>query len=147
MIAAAIKRIERRQDELSQAGLVPLSLPSIQSTAGWTEKRKKHLLTVAYLRADPQAKDQFVAPSRRLLETGIVKLSALGLPKQIDSEPKIDWHECKRIRITAHPHLDLNVAPKGPFAHPKQPRRLLLGQPSRLPTLIRFFKSHLPSLL
>jgi hypothetical protein len=94
VLEAAIKRIERRQDELLQAGL-ELTLPGTQSTAVWTEKRKKRLLTVAYLR-DHQAKGQFVALSRRLLETGIVKSSALGLPKQMDSEPKIDWHDCKR---------------------------------------------------
>jgi energy-coupling factor transporter ATP-binding protein EcfA2 len=94
VLEAAIKRIERRQDKLLQAGL-ELTLPGIQSTAVWTEKRKKRLLTVAYLR-DHQAKGQFVALSRRLLETGIVKPSALGLPKEMDSEPKIDWHDCKR---------------------------------------------------
>jgi energy-coupling factor transporter ATP-binding protein EcfA2 len=54
VLEAAIKRIERRQDELLQAGLE--FLPGIQSTAVRTEKRKKRLLTVAYLRGTTKPK-------------------------------------------------------------------------------------------
>lgn len=59
-----------------------------------SERRWDRRFTVVYLR-DHQAKGQFVALSKRLLEAGIVELSALGLPKRMDSAP-IDWAECKR---------------------------------------------------
>lgn len=92
VLEAAIKRIERRQDEFIQAGL-DLTNP-ITPPANVTEQRIERRLCLAYLK-DHQAKGQFVDLSRRLLEARIVKPSALGLPKRMDGAP-IDWHECKR---------------------------------------------------
>ncbi|MCA1851129.1 MAG: ATP-binding protein, partial [Beggiatoa sp.] len=92
VLEAAIKRIERRQDELIQAGL-DLTNPIIPPT-NVIERRIERRLCLAYLK-DHQAKGQFVELSRRLLEARIVKPSALGLPKRMDSAP-IDWAECKR---------------------------------------------------
>lgn len=92
VLEAAIKRIERRHDELIQAGL-DLTNPSIPP-ANLTERRIERRLCLAYLK-DHQAKGQFVELSRRLLEARIVKPSALGLPKRMDGAP-IDWAECKR---------------------------------------------------
>ncbi|MGH9892214.1 MAG: ATP-binding protein, partial [bacterium] len=93
VLQAAIKRIERRQEELQQMEL-ELTNPRIGVDDMGPERRQERPFTVAYLR-DHQAKGQFVALSRRLLEAGIVKPSALGLPKRMDSAP-IDWAECKR---------------------------------------------------
>lgn len=92
VLEAAIKRIEQRQDELIQAGL-ELTNPIIPPV-NVTERRKERPLCVVYLK-DHQAKGQFVALSRRLLEAHIVKPSVLGLPKRMDGAP-IDWAECKR---------------------------------------------------
>ncbi|MGH8572010.1 MAG: ATP-binding protein, partial [Gammaproteobacteria bacterium] len=92
VLQAAIKRIERRREELQQMDL-DLTNPEIGVVDG-PERRQERPITVAYLR-DHQAKGQFVALSKRLLEAGIVKPSALGLPKRMDSAP-IDWAECKR---------------------------------------------------
>lgn len=92
VLEAAIKRIERRQDELIQAGL-DVTNPTITPT-NVTERRIERRLLLAYLR-DHQVKGQFVELSRRLLEARIVKPSALGLPKRMDGAP-IDWAECKR---------------------------------------------------
>jgi energy-coupling factor transporter ATP-binding protein EcfA2 len=84
VLEAAIKRIEQRQDELIQAGL-ELTNPIIPPT-NITERCKERPLCVVYLK-DHQAKGQFVALSKRLLEAGIIKPSALGLPKRMDSAP------------------------------------------------------------
>jgi energy-coupling factor transporter ATP-binding protein EcfA2 len=96
VLKAAIWQIERREDERRQ--LEPLSEGSPAArTAVATERRKQRLLAVVYLH-EHQAKGQFVTLARRLLQTGIVKPSALGLAKGLDSEPleEIAWASVKR---------------------------------------------------
>jgi energy-coupling factor transporter ATP-binding protein EcfA2 len=96
VLRAAIWQIERREEEHRQ--LEPLSEGSPAArTVVSPERRKQRLLAVVYLH-EHQAKGQFVTMARRLLQTGIVKPSALGLAKGLDSEPleAIAWASVKR---------------------------------------------------
>ena len=80
MLIEAIRRIERRKSERIQLDITQeITLP--ESELAHAERRKQRLLTLVYLR-DHQAKGQFITLARRLLQTGIVKPSALELAEQ-----------------------------------------------------------------
>jgi energy-coupling factor transporter ATP-binding protein EcfA2 len=96
VLIEAIRRIERRKSERIQLGITQeMTLP--ESELAHAERRKQRLLTLVYLR-DHQAKGQFITLARRLLQTGIVKPSALELPKSLDELPpeSVDWTKYKR---------------------------------------------------
>ena len=96
VLIEAIRRIERRKSERIQLGITQeMTLP--ESELAHAERRKQRLLTLVYLR-DHQAKGQFITLARRLLQTGIVKPSALELPKSLDelSPESVDWTKYKR---------------------------------------------------
>ena len=96
VLIEAIRRIERRKSERIQLGITQeMTLP--ESELAHAERRKQRLLTLVYLR-DHQAKGQFITLARRLLQTGIVKPSALELPKSLVELPpeSVDWTKYKR---------------------------------------------------
>jgi energy-coupling factor transporter ATP-binding protein EcfA2 len=96
VLIEAIRRIERRKSERIQLDITQeMTLPESELTHA--EHREQRLLTLVYLR-DHQAKGQFITLARRLLRTGIVKPSALELPKSLDELPpeSVDWTKYKR---------------------------------------------------
>lgn len=106
LLIAALQRIEPRQSEWYQFDLVasdaeeeaiePASLPELPSTRD---------LVMIYV-AEHQAKGQFVQIARRLMETGLLKPSALELAKKYDALPpaKIPWKQVRRTvnRLSMH---------------------------------------------
>jgi hypothetical protein len=49
--------------------------------------------------------------------------------------------------VQAFVFVPVNMPPERPLTYTQQPRRFFLGQTAALPTSIRFFESHFPSLL
>lgn len=98
LLLEALKQIEPRQSEWTQFDPVEYEKlacgdASVSPTAG----PDQHGAILVYL-TDHQAKAQFVAISRRLIETGILKPSTLELAKRYDAMPPatIPWRSIRR---------------------------------------------------
>ena len=99
LLEAALAHIERRRDEREQAGL---DLPTGEDGAPRSkppeaERRKQRQFLLVYL-ADHQAKGQFVELARQLLRFGVLRPSALELPKHLDDEDPeaLEWAKVRR---------------------------------------------------
>lgn len=100
VLEAALKRIESRPSEWHQfdpvahdAGEFPS--PPVDLVPPQEPDRRERVLV--YL-SDHQAKGQFVQMARRLIETGILRPTALDLAKRYDALPprEIQWAEIRR---------------------------------------------------
>jgi len=99
VLEAALGRIERRRPEreeidLDEAAEKP---PEPRADPPEAKHRKGRQFVLLYL-ADHQAKGQFVEMARELLHFGLIRPSALDLPKYMDREDPeaIEWAKIRR---------------------------------------------------
>jgi energy-coupling factor transporter ATP-binding protein EcfA2 len=98
VLEEAARTLERRESgRLQLDPLQDSSAPSLPTVPPKGERRRAQKFVIVYLH-DHNAKSQFVAIARRLMETGLVKPSELDLPKKLDELPpeEIEWNSVKR---------------------------------------------------
>jgi len=90
-----IRNIARRRSDQYQ--LDPLVEEAPLPDFEYGERRKTQGLILVYV-AEHQAKGQFLTIAKRLLETGLIKPSALDLTKSLDQKPpqEIEWVKVRR---------------------------------------------------
>jgi len=98
VLQAALKRIEPRPSEWYQFDPVAYDAGELEACpAELLEEPGRKDCTLVYL-SEHQAKGQFVQMARRLIETGILRPSALDLAKKYDDVPprEIEWTQIRR---------------------------------------------------
>jgi energy-coupling factor transporter ATP-binding protein EcfA2 len=97
VLIEALKRIEPRRSEWYQFDPIAYEAGAIDAAPELVEEPGRKDQILIYL-ADHQAKAQFVAMSRRLIETGILQPSTLDLAKRYDEmDPReIEWRSIRR---------------------------------------------------
>lgn len=97
VLVEALKRVEPRESEWYQFDPVACEAGDVQASPELVEDPGRKDQILIYL-ADHQAKAQFVQISRRLIETGILKPSALDLAKRLDDvDPReIEWKSIRK---------------------------------------------------
>lgn len=96
VLREALKQIERRVSERRHFN--PLLAPSEASSDDQRQCRRRQQNRVLVYLTEHQAKAQFVQIAKRLLETGVLKPSALHLAKHYDAVPpaELEWAELQR---------------------------------------------------
>ncbi|MBK1695401.1 ATPase [Chromatium weissei] len=96
VLRESLKHIERRVSERRHFN--PLTENAPQLTEEQRQCRRRSRNRVLIYITESQAKAQFVQIAKRLLETGIIKPSALHLAKRYDAIPhaELEWAELQR---------------------------------------------------
>jgi energy-coupling factor transporter ATP-binding protein EcfA2 len=96
VLRESLKHIERRVSERRHFNPLTESQPLPVEDQRQCRRRQRQQVLV-YI-TEHQAKAQFVQMAKRLLETGVLRPSALGLAKKFDTIPteELDWTELRR---------------------------------------------------
>lgn len=114
VLEAVIERLERRQDERVKVDAESDELPGETEREDarrlYSEQRAQRRFTLVHI-VDHQAKGQFIALARRLLQVGIVPPPALDLPERFHglAPAEIEWSKVKR-HVTRLSIRDLTAA-------------------------------------